>query len=62
MLGNADCFMNLTQKIDHCERLNFLMVEQKLRIFTVLMMLVCIFKPDLLSKVSPMEFVSVKVL
>ena len=61
MLKNTDHFRYLTKKICCCERFNFFKLEQKLRIFAVLLMLVCIIKLDL-SKISLVEFLNVKAL
>ena len=51
----------MLEKEDLFLRLNFFKAEQKLSIFTVLLMLVCIMKLDL-SKISTMKFVSVEIL
>ena len=45
----------------HCETLNFFKLEQNLRSFIKLLMLVCIVKLNL-SKISPVEFVNKRIL
>ena len=50
-------YCKLVKKIWYCQRLNFFMLEQKMRNFTILPLLICIIKFNLL-KISPVEFVN----
>ena len=63
MLGNTYCLIDLTdlQLVFNSDSLNFFTLKQKLKIFTVSMMLVCIIKL-VLSRISPMQFINAKIL